>query len=212
MLVTILLLISAVSWTLVYGLCIYKGFKEKTYCMPLWALGLNVCWEGLYAANGIPNPSMQAAANAVWFLFDCAIVVTWFKFGKGHLPEGARERFVPYSVATFATCLAFQLAFFLYCDDYVEAAQFSAFAQNLIMSVLFVVMLVQRGGAEGQSMVIAVAKCLGTLAPTIQQGIVQGPNAFILFTGIACFAWDVAYIAMLRKSLRAGSTAVAQSD
>ena len=49
-------------------------------------------------------------------------------------------------------------------------AGYSAFLQNLLMSVLFIDMLIKRGNREGQSLTIAVNKWLGTLAPTILFG------------------------------------------
>jgi hypothetical protein len=45
---------------------------------------------------------------------------------------------------------------------------YSAFAQNLMMSTLFITMLVRRNNVQGQAMYIAIFKWLGTLAPTIQ--------------------------------------------
>lgn len=197
MLVMVLLLMSAVSWTIVYIDCIRVGFRDKTYCMPLWALGLNICWEVIYALNGIRDPSVQSLANAIWGCCDVIIVVTYFRYGREKFPQGLRKYFVPYSVLTFASCLVLQLAFFLYCDSYIQAAQYSAFAQNVAMSVLFVIMLIRRGSTEGQTMLIAVAKWLGTLAPTIQQGIVDGFNIYIILTGLLCSVWDILYIVLL---------------
>lgn len=199
--VLILLLISAVSWTVVYIEAIRIGFRDRTCCMPLWALGLNICWEGIYALNGIAFPTVQAAANAVWFGCDVLIAVTWFRFGRSSLPGRLQPRFIPYSLLTFVSCLVLQLAFFLHFENFVEAAQYSAFAQNAAMSVLFVLTLCRTGNSRGQSMLIAVAKWLGTLAPTIQQGLVQGINPYILLTGLFCSVWDILYIVLLRRTI-----------
>lgn len=211
MIALILLIISGLSWTVVYIESIRLGFKQKTYCMPLWALGLNICWEVIYALNGIAYPTIQAAANAIWACCDVLIVVTYFKYGKSKLPERMQDMFVPYSILAFASCLVLQLSFLLHFENYVEAAQYSAFAQNVAMSILFVIMLYKRNSTEGQSMLIAVAKWLGTLAPTIQQGIVQGFNVYILMTGILCSVWDILYIVLLyikrRGSLQNGGEA-----
>ncbi|SHJ62469.1 transmembrane-type terpene cyclase [Parasporobacterium paucivorans] len=209
--VLILLLISAVTWTIVYISSIRIGFRDKTYCMPLWALGLNVFWELVYACNGIAHPSVQAVANAIWVCCDLLIVITYFKFGRNKLSENLRDMFIPYSLLVFASCLILQLAFFLHFESYVEAAQYSAFAQNVVMSILFVVMLYKRGNSEGQSMLIAVAKWLGTLAPTIQQGIVQGFNIYILLTGILCSVWDILYIILLHKQIEKEKQCVSKS-
>ena len=101
-----------------------------------------------------------------------------------------------------ASCFVLQLAFILHFESYVEAAQYSAFLQNVAaMSLLFIVMLYKRDSSEGQSMLIGIAKWLGTLAPTIQQGIVQGFNIFILMTGLLCSVWDITYIVLLKKKM-----------
>ena len=85
------------------------------------------------------------------------------------------------------------------------AATYSAYLQNLLMSILFIVMLVQRGNAEGQSMIIAVAKFIGSLAPTILVGVlgagsVDEPNLFVLIIGILMAIFDVIYIWMLYQT------------
>ncbi len=44
-----LTLLSGISWMLVYIDCIRLGIKQKTYGIPLFALALNIAWEGLYS-------------------------------------------------------------------------------------------------------------------------------------------------------------------
>lgn len=82
-------------------------------------------------------------------------------------------------------------------------ARYSAFLQNLLMSVLFINMLVQRKSSEGQSMLIAVGKWLGTLAPTILFGLLGTggvkPSSLILALGIFCSIFDLIYIWLLAK-------------
>jgi hypothetical protein len=83
--------------------------------------------------------------------------------------------------------------------------QYSAFLQNLLMSVLFIGMLVNRGNREGQSLTIAVSKWLGTLAPTILFGVLggehmNGPNTLILVAGSFCSLFDLIYIWMLLRA------------
>jgi hypothetical protein len=64
------------------------------------------------------------------------------------------------------------------------------------MSVLFIAMFVARRGPRGQSIVIAVAKWIGTLAPTILFGVLGG-STFIVSVGLLCSVFDLAYIALL---------------
>jgi len=80
--------------------------------------------------------------------------------------------------------------------DWVAAARYSAFLQNLLMSGLFLAMFVGRQGNRGQSLVIACAKWLGTLAPTIIFGIYEN-SPLILGLGLLCSVFDLAYIGLL---------------
>ena len=85
-----------------------------------------------------------------------------------------------------------------------RGASYSAFSQNLLMSVLFIVMLARRGSRQGQSLTIAVNKWIGTLAPTILYGAL-GEGSFphgsflILTLGIFCSVFDLIYIWLLAR-------------
>ena len=100
--ITICIVISGICWSAVYADSIRTGFKQKTYCMPLFALGLNIAWEGIYAYTDLfirGDIGAQAIANTVWFLLDIFILVTWFKYGREEMDsELGRKWFVPWSV------------------------------------------------------------------------------------------------------------------
>lgn len=203
--VLFLTLVSGVAWTIVYISCIRTGLKQKTYCMPLFALGLNFAWEVIYSVDEIigfiENPSMfsvQTVANIIWACLDAVIVYTYFKYGRESFPENAKEQFVPFSVLAFGTCVVLQLAYFFEFKG-IPAAQYSAFVQNAAMSILFLIMLYRRGSTKGQTMTIAVAKWIGTLAPTLLMGVLQGFNIYIVLTGLICSVFDIIYIVQLDK-------------
>jgi len=194
-LITILTLISGISWTIVYIAIINRGFKDKTYGMPLFALAFNITWEFIFGFLVGEGFSLQKVVNVIWFLFDAVIVYTYFKYGRREFPKTVGAFFIPWSLAAFV--VAFIILYFapLEFEDF-WGARYSAFAQNLMMSVLFIGMLVRRNNVEGQSMYIAIFKWLGTLAPTIQM-FVQTGSTLILILGIGCFLYDVIYIGML---------------
>ena len=48
-----LVLLSGVCWSIVYIELIRNGFKDKTYAMPLFALGLNFAWEVIYSVDSL---------------------------------------------------------------------------------------------------------------------------------------------------------------
>ena len=195
LLINLLIVISGICWSIVYVDSIRIGFKQKTYAMPLFALGLNIVWEGLYAFTDIfvrQSIGAQAIANTCWFLLDCVIVYTYFKFGRSECrTETERKWFIPWSVLVFASCITLQVLFYFWFGS-VEGEKYAAYLQNVVMSLLYLSMMRQRQSDKGQSMTIAVCKCIGTLTPTIY-GTLEG-NWFILVTGIICFVFDVIYI------------------
>jgi hypothetical protein len=86
-----------------------------------------------------------------------------------------------------------------------KGAGYSAFLQNLLMSILFIAMLARRRSGEGQSLLIAVSKWIGTLAPTILYGVL-GEGGFprgswlILVAGIFCSVFDLIYVGLIAKT------------
>lgn len=142
--------------------------------------------------------TVQTVINIIWACLDAVIVYTHFKYGKESFPENAKEHFLPFSILAFATCVVLQLAYYLEFRGF-EAAKYSAFVQNAAISILFLIMLYRRGSTKGQSMTIAVAKWLGTLAPAILIGVVQELNIHVILTGVVCSIFDIIYIVQLNK-------------
>jgi hypothetical protein len=137
---------------------------------------------------------VQTFTNLAWAAADVLIVYTFLRYGRRELPQFvSRPMFVAWSVLIFATAYVIQ---WLFIVEFGWAPQYSAFLQNLLMSGLFIAMFVARQGLRGQSIVIAVAKWIGTLAPTIAFGALAG-SAFILGVGILCSVFDLAYLGLL---------------
>ena len=183
--INILIIISGICWSAVYVDSIRLGFKQKTYCMPLFALGLNIAWEGIYSFTDLfirHSYGAQAFANAAWFILDIFIVISFLKYGKEEMQgELGKKFFVPWTVLVLASCFVLQILFMVEFGD-VEGEKYSAFLQNIAMSVAYLYMLNSRKSSKGQSMLIAVCKCVGTVTPTIF-GTIEG-NMFILVTGV----------------------------
>lgn len=209
----ILTVISGICWTIVYIDGIRLGIRDKSYAIPFYALALNFAWELWHTIFGLRSGvSVQAIINAVWFVFDAGILWTYFKFGRKYFPSlpvrrsgihegGTSNGFVGWSVLVLLTALLVEFAFIREFGVAVGAG-YSAFLQNLLMSVLFIHMLVKRGSLEGQSLNIAINKWLGTLAPTILFGIIGSggfPNGsfMILSLGILCSVFDLIYVWLL---------------
>jgi hypothetical protein len=204
---TVLTLLSGVAWTVVYAEAIRIGFTQRTYAIPVAALMLNIAWEWLYAFLDLTSmPGVQGYVNLVWALADVAIVVTFFRFGFAEFSDRMRRRtFTVGGVGLLGVSVAVQL---LFLGEFGRSngEVYSAFLQNLLMSGLFIAMFLARHGGRGQSLVIAVAKWLGTLAPTVQFGLVSG-RGFVLGIGLLCTVLDLAYIGLLLRAHGRSGTA-----
>ena len=205
---TFLTLISGLAWTVVYIEAIRLGFRYKTYAIPIAALGLNIAWEWTYAVQGLAtDPQLQAWINLVWALADVVILYTFFRFGRREFPSFVtRPLFIAWGVAIVVSSFLIQWVFIAeFGLAGMKSAQYSAFLQNLLMSGLFIAMFVARRGPRGQSLVIAIAKWLGTLAPTILFGFLAG-SLFVIGIGVLCSVFDLAYIGLLVWARRSPAT------
>jgi hypothetical protein len=194
-----LTLVSGLSWTIVYIDIVNRGLRDRTCGMPFFALAFNITWELIYAFLIYQGVPLQRVVNVVWFVLDLGILYTHFKYGRQEFKSGSATTPVVAFVAWSAAALV--VAFFvLYFAgrEFPDArgGTYSAFAQNLMMSVLFISMLVRRDSVNGQSMYIAIFKWLGTLAPAILVYLSTG-SSLLLVLGIAIFFYDVLYIVML---------------
>ena len=221
----LLTIISGLCWTIVYIDGIRIGFRDKSYAIPFYALALNLAWEALYTYHGfrVNGVDAQNVFNAIWLTFDIGILYTYFKFGRKYFrtfrdqPPAISTRrdsgfaFIGWSVLGLVTAFAVEYAF-LREFGVAKGAAYSAFPQNLIMSILFIAMLAKRGSREGQSLLIAVSKWIGTLAPTILFGVIgQGGfprGSFLILTvGLFCSVFDLIYIWLLVKAKPARASA-----
>lgn len=204
----LLTLITGVCWVVVYIECILIGLKKHTYAIPFWAIAFNFAWELYNTVLGYrqDGPGLQVIINAAWTLFDCGILYTYFRYGKKHFPANLRSYwFVPWSLLGLFSAFMLEMAFIVEFGLHA-GSQYAAFLQNLLMSVLFIVMIVQRGSSTGQNMIIAINKWLGTLAATVMFGMLggegfNGSSFLILITGGLCCLFDLIYINMLALAI-----------
>ncbi len=198
--VIFLLLLSGFCWTIVYLKLIVSGFKEKTYGMPFIALTLNFSWEVIYSYFNLINhnyTSIQTWITFIWLFLNIFIIFTYLFYGKSYFPPYCnREYFIPWTLIIFF--MSFILQYFFIIEFGGSGQIYSAFLQNLIMSILFINMLVHRNDLKGQNLVIAINKWIGTLAPTILFGIIYG-NRLALVIGVFCSVFDLIYIYFLNS-------------
>lgn len=200
-----IMVIWGICWTIAYIAMIRKGFSDKTYGMPAFALFFNISWEFIFSfVMPFIQPiesSVQLAISIIWFLLDVTILYTYLLYGRKYFPKSVDKKwFLPWTVLGLTVSFAFVLLISIQLSDYI--GMYAAFISNLMMSVLFIDMLLKRNSAEGQSMTIAVSKWVGTLAPTIYFYLMF-QNAFVLYLGVSCTVFDLIYIALLYNTIKA---------
>jgi len=222
---------SGVFWLIAYILIIYRGFKDKSYGMPVVAFIGNIAWEFIFglgiergcAASWSSCPAaIIQARNFLWLLFDFVILYTILKFGRRYF-EGILYKYfnaivIGGIVVTGALIYAIVQEFWIKniwgvvingsTPEFLPltlqgGSYYTGFALNVMMSILFVFMLYRRDSIDGQSIYIAISKWLGTVAAYgfMLADGIQTPVVNILYAVV--FVFDVVYIKMVNDKCRA---------
>ncbi len=197
-----LMIIGGIFWSLTYILIIRRGFKDKTYGMPLAALCANISWEGVFSFI-YPHSPPQLIINYIWFLLDVVIVIQFLKYGRSEFRALSNKKF--YAMFIMALITGFFLVLFITDEFSDRKGAYAAFGQNLVMSILFIAMLFRRDDLRGQSIFIALFKMLGTgissLAFYLYQPVAQG-SALFHFLFISIFIYDFIYTYLIYQKYR----------
>jgi hypothetical protein len=197
-------LFSALGWTLTYALVIRRNYLEKTYGIPLVALSINVAWELIFSLLLRPATLNEDAwlwitINMLWLLLDIVILVQTIKYG---VRENWPSKAFFYSILTMALIFGALgvLAVTFQFQDW--EGRWTSFASNLLMSVLFVNMLNQRG-IRGQSIYIGFCKLIGTLAIGLGYLIADPTSPLQWYLTLSILFFDALYIVLLFQKIRA---------
>lgn len=167
--------------------------------MPMVALCTNISWEFIFTFV-FPHSGPQQIITLIWFLLDVIILMQYLVYGRKEMKKGISGK---YFYASFFITLVFSfliiMAMTFEFND-IEG-KYSAFAQNLMMSGLFISLLLNRGNRSGQSISIAIFKMLGSLFAAIAF-YVYFRTELITILSIATLVYDLIYIFQLRKFYR----------
>ena len=209
---------SGIAWTVVYIALTYRGFKDKSYGMPLVPLALNFAWEMVFSLVYPPAATATAGIviNGIWMLCDIGIIATYFLYSYSYFKrryEISKMAWIAYSIATFLVAFGIMLTggpflgqFSSYFQaDIFQGAIFIAYLQNLVISVCFLLMIWERKSSEGQSLTIGVFKCIGTGLTVgiyylfiLHHGQAHLMNIIVGFT----FLLDLVYIRTIYRQLK----------
>ena len=200
---TIILTIGGIFWILTYVFIISKGFKDKTYGMPLIALCANISWEFIFSFI-LRQSAPQLFINYLWFGLDCIIVFQFFKYYKNEFPNFSSSKISTVFGILIFSAFSIILSGAVLLDDH--RGVYAAFGQNLLMSILFVVMFFKRGeGLKGQSIFIAVFKMIGTGLTSIHFYLYEpvSQSSFVLLSlFVSILFFDLLYVLLVANSYK----------
>ncbi|WP_329378389.1 hypothetical protein OG625_09805 [Streptomyces sp. NBC_01351] len=220
-------MLCALGWLVAYVAIVYRGFADQTYGVPLAAFFANLTWEFAYGFLLDPLGDYFHTASIAGFLVDVVIAWQVWKYGAAQFPDSALGR---YFRPVFGLCVAAALSvnYHAFIDLADPDGEYTGFGINLMMSILYLKMLEDRGSPAGQSMYIAIGKWLGTLCAWIATALTvttspqrTWPTSWSEFTRKSLghrsypltplinvmYGWtfllDVAYCVLLHRSIKA---------
>jgi hypothetical protein len=189
-------------WTLTYLLIIRRSSLDQTYGMPLVALCANLSWEFLFSFI-FPPQIIQHVVNLIWFSFDLIILFQLLRYGPREFSDLSKQVFYVAVILTLIT--SFCTVLFI-TVEFHDAGTYAAFGQNLMMSVLFIVMLSHRRCLRGQSISIATCKLLGTALASLAFYLyspLSHHSVLLPFLYIVTLFYDVIYVGLVYMQQRA---------
>ncbi|MGN6347812.1 MAG: hypothetical protein ACTHME_08930 [Candidatus Nitrosocosmicus sp.] len=151
-----------------------------------------------------PYRPPQSYINYLWFGFDTIIVVQFLQYGKTEFSEWSSSKLYKLFVVILTSEFSIILVGGVAISDF--RGIYSAIAQNLVMSILFIIMFSKRNSLRGQSVYIAVFKMLGTGVTRLHfysyEPITQS-SSILPTLYISIFIFDILYIYLIiRQSKR----------
>ena len=183
-------------WTLAYLLIIYRGFKDQCYAMPIIACAGNITWEFYVVLHNPFGSDLTTYANYFWLVLDFIILYQVLLFAPKEFPRFPKT--ILRALILLALVFGYCIMEFGYADQ--QTLIKNAFADNFMMSALFIGMLVKRGTAAGQSIYIAFFKGLGTALVFVLIYFVNESfhdEKLVTFAYIATLILDVIYFVLL---------------
>jgi hypothetical protein len=196
-------LIGSLLWVLAYILMIVRGFRDRTYGLPLVAITLNFTWEFIYVVIYPPDNKAVLWLRILWLVVDVfnVFLLVWYGKAIQSIPQ-IRDHFYSVVVWTFAFCYVGHLVLHHRLGN--TADDESAYAINFIMSILFVFLFFNRPKQRGLSYGAAWAKMLGTGIMSLAAFVVflrsRETHYFLEYLFVGVFVFDVIYIYMLHKA------------
>lgn len=191
---------SAILWVVCYALIIRRGFKDRTYGMPLAPLCVNMSYEFVFGILHPDDPPMNYA-NIAWILVDLVIVYQYLRFAPKEFPaQLPRQWFYPASVLALITAFAGVLSITYEFQDW--HGNYTGWGDQLLISIIFSCLLLRRQSVRGQSLYIVLSRMLGSIVLIPGQYILTPHSIFLAYVYVAFVVFDCLYIMLYLRQCR----------
>jgi hypothetical protein len=191
--------IGGIFWILTYILIIIRGFKDKSYGMPILALLINITYEFIFAFQH-PHKGPWTIIYIVWFLFDIIIFAQALRWGTSEIKNSWLKQYFHHLVYIGTMGCYYLVYWAIFKIDYYGG--YIGFGENLLMSVLFINMLLQRDSIRGQSIYIGLFKFTGTIFSSIGNFVARPDDMIYLALYLSIFVADGVYLLLFLKLCR----------
>ncbi|MCA2211624.1 transmembrane-type terpene cyclase [Jidongwangia harbinensis] len=195
-----LLLAVGVFWLPAYALAIHRGHVDKRVGVPVTLVGINFAWEFTHSLV-IEQLPEQRPMNFGALLLDIVILGQALKYGYKDLPRLSRRtaQWLVLGILAYASVFLVVLTWEL--SDFYGI--YTGLGINLFLSIAFILMLRARGSSAGQSVYVALGKCLGTLMVGFLFLFLFPDRYLLMLLAATVFVIDVAYIVLVHRQIRA---------
>lgn len=140
------------GWAGAYFFIIRAGFRDHTFGVPWAILGFNITWEFFFSFNLLDQrlSPFFLWGNRLWLIFDIIIVGQFLAYGRSVQTAPLLRRYF-FTAWILSMILSFfgLVTFVPYFNDLTGSAV--AMFMNLVMSVLFIILLMDRPDMRGLS-------------------------------------------------------------
>jgi hypothetical protein len=191
---------TALGWTLTYLLAIRQAVLDGRVGIPAHLVAVNFAWEFTLTFILEQTPT-QRQINFLWLIFNAVLLYQAFRFGRNDYPRMSPRAF-RWSMTGVAVWAA--LAVLAGANEFHDTdGMYTGMIIQVPLSAAFILMLNRRGSSVGQSMYLAVAKFVGSLAAGLTAFLVYPAHYLFLVLVPTFVVLDVVYLVRLRRVMRA---------
>lgn len=191
---------TALGWTLTYLLAIRQAILDGRVGIPAYLVAVDFAWE-FTLTFVLQQTPRQRQIDFLWAICDAVLLYQVFRYGRRDYQRMSPRAF-RWSVIGVVVWAA--LAVLAGANEFHDTdGMYTGMIIQVPLSASFLLMLNRRGSSVGQSMYIAVAKFVGSLAAGLTAFLVYPAHHLFLVLVPTYVVIDIVYLLRLRRVMRA---------